>query len=147
MFYSLRKWLRMALRHDGWDVNMVGTGQDGTDMKDNVCLRPLTELVCTDTPRRTTRLHPAFFCTRFAMLCKILSATGRILSSLMEVPTMLTATSRLTKRTNIWKALPTTSGILTAWRTPASLYQPFFQLPMTWAQGCVFRSTVHLGSL
>ncbi|SPN96486.1 uncharacterized protein DNG_00014 [Cephalotrichum gorgonifer] len=31
---GIRKWVRMALRNDGWDVNMVGTKQDGSDMKD-----------------------------------------------------------------------------------------------------------------
>lgn len=32
----LRKWVRMALRYDGWNVNMVGTRQDGDDMTDKV---------------------------------------------------------------------------------------------------------------
>lgn len=27
----------MALRYDGWEVNMVGTKQDGDDMTDKVC--------------------------------------------------------------------------------------------------------------
>ncbi|OBT86293.1 hypothetical protein VE02_05585 [Pseudogymnoascus sp. 03VT05] len=31
---GLRKWLRVALRYDGYPVNMVGSKQDGTDMVD-----------------------------------------------------------------------------------------------------------------
>ena len=32
----MRKWVRMALRYDGWNVNMVGSKNDGTDFTDNV---------------------------------------------------------------------------------------------------------------
>ena len=32
----MRKWVRMGLRNDGWDVNMVGTQRDGKNMTDGV---------------------------------------------------------------------------------------------------------------
>lgn len=46
----LRKWVRMALRNDGWPVNMVGTKQDGDDLQDNV--RKIIVLPISQTPTR-----------------------------------------------------------------------------------------------